>query len=319
MPIRFSCTHCQQRLSVGSRRAGTQVRCPKCLESVNVPSSDGLPAAKLAGESTDELAKPSAIATGSTRERPMSLGKTGDEGIASPPTPVSLPPRLTPPPVPPVSPLLAAAAASAADEATWVYDEDELPEPTARAGDAERILVPRSVLYIQGILLGVVGLGCFIFGVMVGSRSVAPTQVSACTITGRVTVRGGNSPDVGAVVIAVPVNGRPEDRLDARGLHPGDPPPSATAIARIREMSGDYARTNDQGQYRLRVPEPGKYYLLFVSASATRDPSQQINRQDLGQVGRYFEPASDLIGVSSYSWRENLVRADRTIDHRFPL
>jgi hypothetical protein len=45
MPIRFRCPFCNQRLGIGSRKAGTVVSCPTCHGQVTVPSSVSPPAA----------------------------------------------------------------------------------------------------------------------------------------------------------------------------------------------------------------------------------------------------------------------------------
>jgi DNA-directed RNA polymerase subunit RPC12/RpoP len=40
MPIRFRCSHCSRLLGIARRKAGTQVRCPECSESIIVPIQD---------------------------------------------------------------------------------------------------------------------------------------------------------------------------------------------------------------------------------------------------------------------------------------
>ncbi|HMF11293.1 MAG TPA: hypothetical protein VKE94_03280 [Gemmataceae bacterium] len=40
MPIKFRCKYCHQRLGIGSRKAGTQVKCPTCSGVVTVPFKD---------------------------------------------------------------------------------------------------------------------------------------------------------------------------------------------------------------------------------------------------------------------------------------
>lgn len=40
MPIRFRCEHCNQRLGIARRRAGTKVECPTCHALVLVPHED---------------------------------------------------------------------------------------------------------------------------------------------------------------------------------------------------------------------------------------------------------------------------------------
>src|SRR5262245_15335262 len=40
MPITFSCSGCQTRLSIGRRKAGQPITCPKCLTALVVPNTD---------------------------------------------------------------------------------------------------------------------------------------------------------------------------------------------------------------------------------------------------------------------------------------
>jgi hypothetical protein len=44
MPIRFRCPFCNQRLGIGSRKAGTVVSCPTCHGQVTVPRPQDQPA-----------------------------------------------------------------------------------------------------------------------------------------------------------------------------------------------------------------------------------------------------------------------------------
>src|SRR5262245_45905806 len=37
MSIKFRCVHCNQKLGIADRKAGTQVQCPTCLQMVTVP------------------------------------------------------------------------------------------------------------------------------------------------------------------------------------------------------------------------------------------------------------------------------------------
>jgi hypothetical protein len=43
MPIRFSCPHCRQRLSVSSRKAGMATQCPRCGQSLTIPPPSAEP------------------------------------------------------------------------------------------------------------------------------------------------------------------------------------------------------------------------------------------------------------------------------------
>ena len=46
MPIRFTCAYCNQKLSVGSRKAGQQALCPKCQRTVKIPAALSEPSAR---------------------------------------------------------------------------------------------------------------------------------------------------------------------------------------------------------------------------------------------------------------------------------
>ena len=40
MPIRFSCPHCTQKLSVSTRKAGKTANCPRCKKELTVPAPE---------------------------------------------------------------------------------------------------------------------------------------------------------------------------------------------------------------------------------------------------------------------------------------
>src|SRR5438132_3573115 len=43
MPITFRCGGCQTRLSIGTHKAGTPIRCPKCKAALTVPAAPETP------------------------------------------------------------------------------------------------------------------------------------------------------------------------------------------------------------------------------------------------------------------------------------
>src|SRR6186997_1902109 len=43
MPIRFTCPHCHQKLSVGQRKAGTAAECPRCRQTLTIPQPPAEP------------------------------------------------------------------------------------------------------------------------------------------------------------------------------------------------------------------------------------------------------------------------------------
>jgi DNA-directed RNA polymerase subunit RPC12/RpoP len=118
MPIRFRCPHCNQRLGIARRKAGTEVQCPKCQALVLVPPTDmeGIgdaaapppaPPAPLVFERSDfedYLKEP--LHQGPAH--PIPDAEPFPDFAAAPPEPAphtpAAPPAFFPPPAPPPSP-----------------------------------------------------------------------------------------------------------------------------------------------------------------------------------------------------------------------
>jgi hypothetical protein len=216
------------------------------------------------------------------------------------------------------------------DAVEWVYEDDK---PGAEGGpatatDVDRVLVPRSVLYMQGILLAVVALISFILGVMVGGggqpMEVAEKPPEPCVLSGEVVylTGGGNArPDDGSVVLVVPTEDRPAptNKAAIEGLRPGDPVPQDDSenLQIIHAIGGAYTRADADGGYQIRLPDSGKYFVLVVSRNAYRGAGEDLDLNDIAQLGRYVRPPTELLGNRKYEWREVLLRSDRTLDFTF--
>lgn len=288
MPIKFACEHCGQKLRVASRKGGTRAKCPKCRQPIVVPGEPEGPTA--ASTPTDDAADD---------EDPYDEDPYAEFVVYD-------------------------------DEVEWVYEDDEAGGDvvTATATDINRVSVPRNVLYMQGILLAVVALISFVLGVMVGSGGT-PTQLAdkppePCILSGAVVYKtgGGRSrPDDGSVVLVVPTDDRPAPTNKAviEGLRPGDPVPQEGSdnLQIIRAIGGAYARADSTGQYQLRLPDSGRYFVLVVSRNAYRLAGDDVDKVDIAQLGRYVQPPTDLLGNSKYEWRELVLSEDRTLDFTF--
>lgn len=267
MPIRFHCEHCEQRLSVSTRKAGAKAKCPKCKGPIRIPSAD----------------------------EPQPLPEDDD-------------------------PLAQFAVFESAND--WVYEDD--PDDFIGRFDPTRVAVPRRIIYMQGALLGAVGIVCFVLGVMIGQltsgRQTAQDHTPrACAVRGTVELDRGDKrlPDFGCVVIAVPQNRRPDrnSKVPIDALRPDSTPPDRNdpAVLAIRSLGGDYTRTDANGRFQLQLPDAGKYYLLFVSANAPRG-NDALRKTDLMQIGSYFLYANELLGAQKYRWSRESVRRDREVN-----
>lgn len=332
MPIRFACDHCNSVLSVSSRKAGQEVTCPKCRQKTPVPVPTHIPATVAAEVTRPADAKiapaaappPESISKSTVRPpeavAEVALAPPGFEPSA--PDPVIETVDDGTPAVPPAFSF--DSEFNSGDEVTWVYEADtagEVAGSNAGTVDFDRVSLPRYVLYGQGALLLAVAIMALTLGILIGRGSAPRVAVKSgtatpCYLTGTVQHRtsGGNPvADGGAVVIVVPQDQRPAEKAPIEGLRPEDPLPEADqpSLARIKSIGGDYARADEQGYFKVRVPDSGEYFLLVVSHHAGRKAGQRLDPVHLAQMGRYFLPAPDLVGDRYYRWRSESIKRDK--------
>jgi hypothetical protein len=197
------------------------------------------------------------------------------------------------------------------------------------AGDNLRhVLLSRRTLYAQAVLIAVATAAAFVGGYFVGrgnndSQSSFDTVSESILVTGQVSIRtktGESIPDADAAVLIVPAERRPrrDAKLDAAGLNPTAPPPAAddTVLASIEALGGAYARTNSSGEYRVALPQSGKYHVLVLSRGLVRG-GNNIDRVDLATLGEYVFDALALIGQQEYIViSRDLAEGDR-VDQQF--
>jgi phage FluMu protein Com len=289
MPIKFACEHCGARLSVSSRKAGAQAKCPKCQQVLQIPAP-----------AHGEDAAPPEAAEESARATPAA-GPPGDDPLAQ--------------------------FLVYDSEAELIYateDEESSPQAGFRASlDPHKVAVPRSILYVQGALLGLVALMCLLVGILIGrgcspAVPIADQGPQACLITGVVAIqdaRGETTPDGGAAVVVVPRDLRPEQQASMLGLRPQDPPPSEdhAGLQALYGLGGDYDRADAQGRFQLRVPDRGNYFLLVISEHAGQDDREQP-KTTLAQIGRFFQLTPNMFEGHAIRWQEENVQRDRQLN-----
>lgn len=296
MRVRFVCEHCQQLLSVGARKIGHQVNCPKCRGAILVPAEE---------EAAMMLAMRRSTSVDPTATAGMEFMVYDD------------------------------------DETEYVY-ETETPAALQRPGnvagrtaygriDLDKLAVPRWIVYAQGALLPVVALLAFLIGVMAGGGfSSSPERTTPVAVPRPSVVQGtvmyedagGKlAPDVGAVVLVVPVDARPEtgSKISPEGLRPADAPPDQAhlGLRSLHVLGGSYARVSDQGTFSLQVPSAGNYFFLYLSRRYSRPVGQTPEVNDLAQMGRYFLPPTDLLGQQQYAWVEQRVEGNTQVEQTF--
>jgi hypothetical protein len=284
MTIRFACTHCGQRLSVHDEKVGKKAKCPKCKQPITVPTAEAAAA---------QLAEVRAARAEAELEDALAEFVVYDD-----------------------------------EDVELIYEtEDDTQTAAAPLADENYVAVPRWIVYVQGVLLGVVALVAFALGILVGG-STATTSGTGEDIAGPVTLSGhitfrnsGNEqvPDEGAVVIALPASARPEQKIEIEGLRPADEPPGDdhAGVIAIREIGGNVARVNLDGDFRLQLSEPGRYFVLMLSGHTRAVEGATPDREHLAQMGRYFTSPVDLIGANKHFWRNERVQRNGRIDDDF--
>jgi hypothetical protein len=280
MPIKFPCETCGQVLSVSSRKVGRRAKCPKCSEPLVIPTAETAAQRML-----------------ERRRRREDVDSEDFDPFAE--------------------------FAVYDDEMEVVYETDEEEAESRGPVDRDLVAVPRIALYVQGAALGVVGLVCFALGVIVGggfasSDPRAQAAPQPCVIQGTVAFVGSTDreiPDEGALVLVLPKDRIPEERATPEGMRPEDAPPPEDhpGLRMVRSIQGGYARTDIDGRFRIRVPDIGEYYVLVVSHAAQRSASESRDRDDLAQLGNYFDAAYELLGDKKYRWETRRIRGDDTM------
>lgn len=201
------------------------------------------------------------------------------------------------------------------DDEELVYDDAEealLHSPKIARVDPTRISLPRTALYIQGALLGVVACVFFVFGVMAGRFTTTPdvAELQAtlrCRVVGKVSERSDNQtkPDAGSIVILVPKDRRPDPRPTVSrltpefGIDPEDPDQQL-----IREIGGAMTEVSESGSFELVVSSPRNYYLLVISKNKARGRNDLVTKDQRATMGAYFLPVSELVLDREFSWQE---------------
>ncbi|NUQ61361.1 MAG: hypothetical protein HUU20_02665 [Pirellulales bacterium] len=299
MAIRFYCPQCRGFLSIASRKAGTEIQCPKCGFFQTVPS---------------EEAAAAALAMGQLSQGPEMATEVPDLAIYDDdPVPLESPSR----------PKRAAAASLSPRPAS----------PRTHRASADLVVYPRQTLYAQAVLFPAIAIVAFAAGYLVG-RGDASYELFAeggagakeeVLVDGRLVYDPGTGRligDEGAVVILLPQEKRPDKKLSVTDIRPHDPmpPESHRTIQGIQNLGGIYLRASASGEFSGLLLT-GKYYALLISRHAQRPPDGFIDELDKQQMANYFDDPAALIHNYKYRWmpREIVAGKHDPIEHNFGL
>lgn len=299
MAVQFPCQHCQQLLSIASRKSGTRTKCPECGHEQTVPQAE----AAAAALAMSRLARPDR--SGQSPGETTALAD--DHGLAE----IDLASEKGP---------------------NRAFPQANGVEPAVDG--EELVLFRRHTLYVQAVLLILGPVLAFAAGYFIGSAGAVPSksrpdneaaEAEKVLMQGRLVWEssvGETAGDEGAVVIAIPLGNLPESTLSYRGLRPQDPPPEHhhKSVLMIERLGGLYARADASGSFPLVFDAPGPYRVLLISRHASRGVEVEIDGVELEEMRQYFLQAENLIGRYKYRWSLEEIRAGgAAIEHNFGL
>ncbi len=301
MAIRFHCQRCRQMLGIASRKAGSEIACPKCGLSQTVPS---------------EEAAAAAMAMGQFAQMPQSGNEPTQDLVVydDQPSVIEDPPQS------------AAHRPDPANDSSGKPAADmpgaEMPAETARATPRDMILFPRRSIYVQGGLFLVLAALAFWTGYLMGygdgkeQLRVEEKLRQTVFVRGRVSIGTESAGDSGAVIIVLPKDKMPRKKIGSAGIRPGDATrkshPSLKTIE--TELGGAYARADAGGNFDMVLPDRGDYYLLIISNRARRAEDARFDEATMGQMENYFERPERLIGRFEFRWMSQKVDGDVRLD-----
>lgn len=277
MPVQFQCPACRTLLSVGSKKAGQSIQCPKCSATVIVPGG---------------LAEPEGAPPPGTKPAE---------------TPVHQPAQPGPP-----HEFAVDTQRKILSEAP-LGELSQLPE--GKVLISRSLLFFQFVFFVLCVVAAFVG-GYVLGQVDAPQKRVTeveepkdqPPPGDPVTLEGRVILQETNvvvTPDAGAVVLLFPADSLPDEPLPVVGLAPSQQQDLVheQSAARLEAFGGAETRANRDGEYSLTVPDQGDYFLLLISKQAERSQAE-ISESDLALLQRYFEDPRKLIGDQEYFLKE---------------
>ncbi|MFT5327274.1 MAG: hypothetical protein ACI8P0_005163 [Planctomycetaceae bacterium] len=124
---------------------------------------------------------------------------------------------------------------------------------------------------------------------------------------GRITYRtedGDRKADRGARVIVLPVERKGTVKLSVTGLRTGDQEDDQQfAATGIRTLGGDVSTASDSGEFEIKLPGSGQFYILAISNSVSRDEAVDATKVEEA-LASYFERPTQLLGRVMHHFEE---------------
>ncbi len=144
------------------------------------------------------------------------------------------------------------------------------------------------------------------------------TVLLECRVSGEVRFAAGDGDraDRGAVVLLLPVDAKPMERVDPRTMNPSRfEPLENRAISLVHELGGAVTRTDENGRFEVIVDGPASYDFVVVSNRRMQVKPHPLRKDQKATLGRFFKPFEGLLGEHEFEFTR--IHVDAGV-HRLP-
>ncbi len=324
MAITFRCPNCRQFLGISENQAGAQTSCPKCGESIQVPTPE---------QGTGKIRPPDRVKTEVSREAPPQpeLVEPPSAVAEADPLPFDIVEALMEPSTleRPIQKESNEPLQQSLQRLQGLLDDDS---PLIHSGKRSRsvrfgpgfVLVIVVVSALAGALIGraisrsplsavvtpgpapkVNGFGGM--GGMGSSGGIgSQTKISGIVTYGSAT--GEPLPDRGARILLLPIPRLGSVKIAGAGLRVGaNGTDLDVLIASAKALGGACLLANSHGEFAIDVPSTGKYGLLVVSRYQSRLPNESMSENCQKFLEMYFDKPDSAIGQLQTEFREIMI------------
>jgi len=188
--------------------------------------------------------------------------------------------------------------------------------------DRRRVAFSRTSIYGFGALLLSVSVLSFFLGMMSGdgpatsNDDVGFAQVDEVTIRGRVTYPlsdNPEAPDAGAVLLLVPTDWTPGEKMDYQAIEPDTDAIEYTnaSVLDLQQGGGVVTRTGSDGRFEFQVPTDRSFYMVILSNNVVRPESPRS--EHITTLNRVITDAKFWFADHQYRWTRETFDRHRDI------
>lgn len=279
MPIRFSCPHCGQKLSIAQGKAVTAADCPRCKRTITIPDLPPVPGAP-ASESVATL----------SGDWPSFLPDAGESD-----------------------------SIELFYDAPRSDDAPRAPPTTADTIVVPRRVIYLQGGLLGAVALVAFAIGVIMGSTFMARPASPPHACQITGAVMYVLGPRRRPDVGAVVILLPQSPKPPETKVPVAGLRPVDPapPPDAEGITTLRRLGGAYARADANGRFELEIPSQGRYLVLAISNERRSTAFKNAPASDIAKLAPFFDSPIALLAGRRYKIMAELIGSDRDLNVEF--